>query len=276
MERMPGWRRALRLRAHRALARWRGGGVTLRAAPGWRVTASPDGYEDLRYWLRYEAATFAALRRIWRPGMAVLDVGAHHGVFSLCCCPHRRRGEPPTRVLAVEPSPAALPLLRANRAVQRADWIVEPVAASDRPATLQFYPGLIHMLVAAPELHAEPAGAAPVEVEADTLDAICARHGFTPDLIKLDVEGFEKEALEGARGLLASARPMVILEWHCAMLRARGLGDGAPLAALVPLIEAGYRFEPYEHPELGTVASGDLRRLAPQDIYRFLCTPAVN
>jgi FkbM family methyltransferase len=266
-------RRGLRRRAHRILARCNGGGVPVRSAPGWRLAVAPDGYEDLRYWLRYEAATFAVLHGIWRPGMAVLDVGAHHGVFSVCCCPRGRRGEPPTRVLAVEPSPEALPLLRANAGVQRAEWIVEPAAASDRPGTLRFYPGLIHMLVAAPELHGAAGNTPPVEVAADTLDAICARHGFTPDLIKIDVEGFEREALEGARGLLASARPRVILEWHCAMLRARGLDA---VAALAPLAEAGYRFEPYERPGLGAVAGVGLSSLPPQDIYRLLCTPAAS
>jgi FkbM family methyltransferase len=56
-----------------------------------------------------------------------------------------------------------------------------------------------------------------------------------PDLIKLDVEGHEAEALEGARSLLRRARPMIVFEnW---------LNPDQPARSLVPmriLTELGY------------------------------------
>lgn len=266
---MSGWRRPTRRWAHRVLSRLRGGrGVPVRAAKGWTVAVAPDGYEDLRYWLEYERATFALIRRVWTPGMAVLDVGAHHGLFSCCCCKPRAL---PSRVVAVEPSPEALPLLRANRAVHPdVPWTVVEAAAGAAEGRLTLYTGFIHMLVADPALHAregQSAAGAAMEVRVATLDAICAETDLRPDLVKIDVEAYEAEALRGAAALLRQ-HPLIVLEWHCAMLRQRGLD---PFAALRPLTDAGYTFEPYEFPALGTVTGGELRRLPERDIYRLLC-----
>lgn len=48
-----------------------------------------------------------------------------------------------------------------------------------------------------------------------TLDGIAfAAGGFVPDVVKLDVEGRELHALEGAAHLLAERRPHLIVETH--------------------------------------------------------------
>ena len=46
-----------------------------------------------------------------------------------------------------------------------------------------------------------------------TLDA-AAREYFVPDFIKMDIEGGEAEALDGARTILASRKPSLIVEVH--------------------------------------------------------------
>lgn len=59
-----------------------------------------------------------------------------------------------------------------------------------------------------------------IEVETDTLDR-CLPDGFQPTLIKIDVEGAERDVIAGAIETLRSARPFVVFEHF-----AGGAGDG--------------------------------------------------
>ncbi|MGH9416871.1 MAG: FkbM family methyltransferase [Terriglobales bacterium] len=276
-----GWR-PLRRGLHRTQDRLNGGrGIPLRAAPGWTVRTPPEAWEELRYWLCYEAATFALIRRIWRRGMTVLDVGAHHGLFSLCCC---RAEAMPGRVVTVEPSPRALPLLRRARALYPGlNWTVVEAAAGERVGRLRMAAGMEQMLVVDAALHAEgraAPGAVPVpavEVQVARLDQMARELMLWPDLVKVDVEGYEVEALRGASGLLApqtgARQPWIVLEWHCQMLRQRGLD---PLAALVPLAAGGYTFEPYEQPEVRPLEFAAVAGLARHSVCRLFCRPRLD
>lgn len=52
-------------------------------------------------------------------------------------------------------------------------------------------------------------------VMAVTIDSFCAEHNVQPDVIKVDVEGFEPCVIEGARRLIGQHRPMVwFVELH--------------------------------------------------------------
>jgi FkbM family methyltransferase len=257
-------RARLRRGAHRVWGRLNRGAVVTRGPGGWRLRVAPAGYEDLRYWLRYEAATAELLRRKLRPGWQILDIGAHHGVFGVCCA-----ASLPSRLVAVEPSREARPLLEANaRAQSGARWEIIPAAVGAAEGRIQLYPGLIHMLVSDPQLH-PGAALPPLEVELTTVDVLCRARRLRPDLIKLDVEGYEAEALAGAVETLAQG-PRLVLEWHGTMLRRRGLD---PLAALAPLAAAGYRCHAYEFPGQEWLPAADLDRLPAHDIYRLYCEP---
>jgi FkbM family methyltransferase len=73
-----------------------------------------------------------------------------------------------------------------------------------------------------------------------TLDAFCADHAIDRvDFIRMDIEGAEQRALEGAALILDRDHPHVLLEIHPPMLQARFGGSGEAVVDL--FLKRGYR-----------------------------------
>lgn len=128
----------------------------------------------------------------------VVDGGAMIGNHSLFLA-HHRAG---LWIHAFEPVPANLELLRRNVA-RCTHVIVHPQALSDVPGrvTMRLEPGnLGHSLI-------EEGGA--LEVEAIALDSLALEDVV---LVKLDLEGHEGPALEGAVATIERWRPLILLE----------------------------------------------------------------
>jgi FkbM family methyltransferase len=135
-----------------------------------------------------------------RRGDLVFDVGAHVGdrIASF-----RRLG---ARVIAVEPQPVFAKLLGLIYGRSR-DVVIEPVAIGREPGSARIMINPDNPTVStASEDFVSAARDAPgwesqrwtrsLVVPVTTLDALIARHGV-PSFIKIDVEGFEAEALQG-------------------------------------------------------------------------------
>jgi FkbM family methyltransferase len=158
----------------------------------------------------------AAMDRLYgsfvRPGDLVLDVGAHVGDRIAA---FRRLG---ARVVAVEPQPALVATLKLIYGRDRAVTI-EPLAAGRSAGVLDFSINIDNPTVStASQDFVQAADGAPgwegqawartIRVEVTTLDTLIARHG-APAFIKIDVEGFEAEALAG----LTRAPPALSFEF---------------------------------------------------------------
>ena len=139
-------------------------------------------------------------RRFVRMGDLVLDVGAHVGDRVAA---FRRLG---ARVVAIEPQPALARTLILLYGHDR-HVTVESVAVGSREGTVELMINVDNPTVAtvsADFVNAAQGAAGwegqawtrSVPVQATTLDALIARHG-APAFIKIDVEGFEAEALAG-------------------------------------------------------------------------------
>lgn len=164
----------------------------------------------------------------------LLDVGALYGVFSLAFTAGRREAE----ALAVDPSPDAQEVLRANLA-RNPGCQVTAVATALGAET-----GSVAMRRDWHHLEALGAGeprSEAVTVAVQSLDELCQARGFEPDLIKIDVEGYERQVLAGATQTLARFRPTIFLELHPERLQALG-SSTREVAEL--LRRQGYRLDP--------------------------------
>lgn len=174
-------------------------------------------------WLgSYEADKQRAFARLAYPGQVIYDVGANAGFYTLLAS---RLCGPSGRVVAFEPLPRNVALLREHVRLNRADNVtVLDVAVSDEPGIARFNTSL-------DSAQGRIAGDGDLEVRATTLDAIVRdRIAPPPQLIKMDIEGGELSALQGAAEILRQHKPLILLATHgpevhracIALLRAAG------------------------------------------------------
>lgn len=127
-------------------------------------------------------------------GARIFDLGAHQGIVALMFA-----GDvgPSGHVIAVEADPHNARVASVNVALNRADNVaVVHAAMGDRSGMLPFAPGLNGNVE-------ERTTSGTVSVPSLTIDALAAEYG-PPDLVFLDVEGFEGRVLQGASEVLRS------------------------------------------------------------------------
>ncbi len=184
------------------------------------------------YWLgTHEVAVQQALARKTKPGMTVYDVGAHLGFFTLGLARLVGAGG---RVVAFDPLPENIRVLRANLALnleQAGNVQVVQAAVANASGPVRLYGGSDPSQA---RLASPPAGSEVSQgVASLTLDEFVFLRGApAPQLVKLDVEGAEGMALEGAQRLLREIQPVWILEVH---------GAAAAQAVWEELRRAGYK-----------------------------------
>jgi FkbM family methyltransferase len=191
----------------------------------------------------YERSTRRAIRRWVRPGSVVLDVGANIGAHTLELARQVGRGG---KVFAFEPTTFAhfkllqnLALNPGLAAIVKAEQLML-ASSDDRSTDLQIYSSW--PLIQADRLHADHLGRLQTTegARAISLDTYLGQAGVSRvDFIKLDVDGYECEVLEGARRCLDTYRPPIVMELAPYVLQERG----ASLAQLVAILgRSGYRF----------------------------------
>lgn len=217
----------------------------------WLLPAGTPMAQRLREPGGYEPWALPLFVESCRPGMTVLDIGAHWGAYAL---PAARAVGPAGRVVAFEASPAnARILLRNARASGLANLELLPfgigaaVGTALVPAGSRTGNNILRPIAAAGGDDDPLAGADIVPVM--PLDLL-ARHLGPVHLVKMDIEGMETLAVRGGRALFAGQRPMVFLEYSPEFQR-KGSGDagGELLGAFLGLgyaVEVLHRGRPRE------------------------------
>jgi FkbM family methyltransferase len=172
----------------------------------------------------YQRRQQAFFSNLIPPGALVFDVGANHGQLTAIFL------EVGARVVSVEPNPSLAHLIQ-RRYGREVD--VEPVAVGERAGRSLLHIGTGDWLSTMSEewIHRtnRESWTHSVSVPVVTIDDLVARHGI-PQFIKLDIEGFELQAL---RGLSVSVDGLS-LEYH-------SIASDIALACVERAVELGFR-----------------------------------
>ena len=188
----------------------------------WIDPASYQGLALARHGV-YEPELLATVKNRLRPGGVFVDVGANEGYFSVVAS---RIVGLSGRVLSIEPQARLQRVLRRNFELNGcANTRLVAAAVSDRPgqAVLHLTPGVNN---SASSFH-RPTRYPLLRQRVPTLplEAILDQAGVQScDLMKIDIEGWEYEAVLGSRALFTSGRVRALaLELHPQLLAPRGL-----------------------------------------------------
>ncbi len=170
-----------------------------------------------------------ALNGVWDPELSrwwayltsqagtVFDVGAHCGYFSLMA---RRHAPPTAHIYAFESNPRMQKQYQLNIDLNHFDNVhLIPKAVSDGSGTLSFYVRTAFEPGASSRVRV-PYTDRLVTVETVALDAYCEESGIRQvDVVKVDIEGGEAQALIGMKdGLRAGRYGILVIEMHPAVL----------------------------------------------------------
>lgn len=155
-----------------------------------------------------------------KPGALVYDLGSHQGVVAMILA---RKVGTTGKVICAEPSPHNYRCLIANAKLNGIDNIIAVQAAiSDSPGTLKFNSSLNGK--AATILNYGMS----IDVEQTTVNLLVEKYG-NPDVVILDIEGFELRALSSAASLFTKSCDFMVEVHVGAGLEAVG---GSPAAVL--------------------------------------------
>lgn len=184
-------------------------------------------------WAEYDSLKF--LDSYLRPGDSFLDVGANVGIFTLLASRHVGSG----RLVCIEPGRLQRERLQAHLSLNNIAADVFSYAVSNEEKTISFSTGdaVAHISAAT-----EDTGAKSEEVNARRMDSFIPHQQY--QLMKIDVEGFELAALQGASQLIADGHlPVILLELNGSSER-----YGIPSSEIIALLrKAGYTLGIYRH-----------------------------
>jgi FkbM family methyltransferase len=188
-------------------------------------------YRAFRYRYRVDPAELRYVCEQLKPGDVAADIGCHKGAYTYWM---RRRVSATGAVFAFEPQPKQVEYLRNTFTAMSYDNVVlVPMAVSNTGGQLP-----LHVPEGSGKTHAASLEAGSAEhgagnrivVDVTTLDRFFAQQDRQPGFLKIDVEGHELAVLEGAKQILESYRPSILVECEA---RHRPDGDVRPVFDLL-------------------------------------------
>jgi len=170
------------------------------------------------------------------------DVGANIGFVSLLAC-----SNPNLQITAhgFEPNPFVFERLQANTVLNPFSMVINNFALGSKAGQSELSVGKNSgnsTLIKGGFSHVNRIGT--IQVEIHTLDNYCLNQAVFPNIMKIDVEGYEQEVLNGGTGVIAKSRPFLIIEMNSKALKAAGTNGTNLLRLLASLNYQCYFVKP--------------------------------
>lgn len=179
---------------------------------------------------QYEKDTTDFFKKTIKPGMMVVDIGAHIGYFTRI---FSKLVGSSGRVVAFEPDPQNFALLQKNMAGLPNVTLVN-AAVSDKKGSIDFY-----QIEDSTGCHTTvPTNAPAKKFSVDAIAMDDFSQSFFPDVIKMDIEGGEPSALRGMERILTGRRSLcIVMELNPEAL---GRSGATPAKVIASLQEKGF------------------------------------
>ena len=171
--------------------------------------SSDDGYLDAMG-VNFEPYMVDLFRTLINPDDVIADIGANIGLTAILFSSLARK------VFAFEPSPSTYRILTNNLDLAAARN-VEPIniGLGDKAESLTITfannnrsGGYVSQKIRPDTGHVTE------KIQVDTLDNLFASGGFSPNFLKIDVEGFELNVIKGGGRILRENKPTVVMEMN--------------------------------------------------------------
>ncbi len=170
----------------------------------------------------YEKENVAFLAKTCKPGMTVIDIGAHLGLMSVIIAKLvGKKG----KVYAFEPTPSTFALLKKIIVLNKFTEIISPInkAASNFTGLVDFFVDDHEGSNANSLVNRSDKNRTSQKTEVDTLDNIVEGLKLAKlDLIKIDAEGSELDVMNGAKKSIDKYKPIIILAIHPPLIKNNG------------------------------------------------------
>lgn len=170
----------------------------------------------------YEKENMLFIKENCMPNMVVFDIGAHLGLMSIICAQLlQNKG----KVYSFEPTPKTFEILKKVIKINNESGVVIPInkAVAKENKIIDFYLSVedgsnSNSLVS--KNHRERK---PIQIQVTSLDIFAKENNIKQiDLIKIDAEGSEYDVLLGAKNIISSFKPKIILALHPPLIKNNG------------------------------------------------------
>lgn len=201
------------------------------------VTVLPGDHgisRELSVYQMHEPLATQLVKQLLKPGMNVVDIGGNLGYYPLL---EAQMVGDAGRVIAIEPVAANFAQLSKNvEANGYRNILLHNVAIGASNGTAPMY---LSKKSNWHSLHPVPWETREITVRVSTLDALLAQHNLlSVDLIRMDLEGYEVEVIQGMAETIKNYSPRLLVELHPHVV-----GAEAIVGYLRQLKELGYELD---------------------------------